>query len=226
MREWRLKARLRALIARPSVRRLGIVVVALGAIAIAFAISVTMLDDPVSAALRERAEAFLAALSERLYERHREDRLTRFEVCLLHAATLAGVAGTRLAYPEASALLYHYVYGDGSPLELPSSYFRNSTYLKAKVRELGPGRHGPIGFEQSADWRLSLALNPYYLTLEGKRVRISHPRIEFASAKARPTRTVVPIGKLRIRVHDNLVSALRPTPFEAYAEWERQGREE
>jgi len=150
----------------------------------------------------------------------REDRLSGADRLLLHTAVTSGIVVGWFAYPEASAILRHYVYGDGSGLELPADYFRQSAYLQRQVRDLGPGRHGPIGFEQVLDWRLSLALNPYYLDIADGRVRLFHPRIEFAATSGPPTRTVVPIGKLQIRFYDNLVQALDPTPFSVHAEWQ------
>lgn len=190
-----------------------------------FFMSVVFLDDPISRGLRARVEAFSNAQNERLYLRARNGALTGFDRMTLHGATLAGVAMGWVAYPEASAILFHYVYGDGSELELSSSYFRRSPYLSARIAELGPGRHGPIGFEQSRDWRLSLAFNPYYLDVDGECVRLWHPRIAFAAVSGEPTRTAVPIGKLRIQVYDNLISALDPTPFAAYSRWTRTSAE-
>ncbi len=177
-------------------------------------------DDPLSAAIRAHTEAALNNHIDRLYQRLHDGRLTRSDIGQLHAFVLIGVVVTRFSYPEASKILYHYVYGDGSELKLPSDYFRQSGYLSSKVKELGFGRHGPIGLQQYEDWRLSLALNPYYLEINNHRVRISHPRIEFAAESGTPVRTVVPIGNLRINVYDNLISALEPTPFAAFAEWE------
>ena len=134
--------------------------------------------------------------------------------------SLAGIGLGAIAYPEAGAILRHYIYGGGMELELSSEYFRRSPYLRARIAELGPGSHGPIWFRQSDDWRLSLALNPYYIDIEEERIRVFHPHIEFAAIRGAETYTIVPIGKLRIRFYDNLVSALDPTPFAAYAEWE------
>jgi hypothetical protein len=191
-----------------------------GVLTTALTAAILWLDDPFSVTLREHTEAAINGHSERLFQRLNEGRLTRFDIGQLHTFVLAGVAIGRFSYPEASMILYHYVYGDGSELELPSDYFRQSRYLSSKVAELGPGRHGPIGFKQHDDWRLSLALNPFFLDITGNRVRISHPRIEFAAASGAAVRTVVPIGKLRINVYDNLISALAPTPFAVYAEWE------
>lgn len=116
-------------------------------------------------------------------------------------------------------LLWHYVYGDGSDLELPSAYFQKSSYLTRKISEYGEGEYGPIALKQSDDWRMSLALNPYYLSIADKSVKVFHPFIRFASPQGERVWTSVPIGKLAIRVYDNLVSVMDPTPFYVYSEW-------
>jgi hypothetical protein len=111
------------------------------------------------------------------------------------------------------------VYGDGSDLRLESSYFRHSNLLAMEIERRSPGNHGPIWFQQSADMRLSLTFNPIFISVSGRSVRVGHPRIKFAAPEAPPVLTVIPVGKLRLRVFDNLVGALQSKPFAAYAEW-------
>ncbi|QQZ30870.1 hypothetical protein HMY34_04750 [Thiothrix subterranea] len=139
---------------------------------------------------------------------------------ILHSGILTGIAVSWFRYPEASALLFHYVYGDGSDLSLSADYFRESGYLKEKIAALGIGQHGAIGLRQQDDWRLALTLNPYYLDVTEQQVVLFHPHIAFAPLDSQRVPTIVPIGKLKIRVFDNLVSALEPKPFRAYAVWE------
>ncbi|HEA26640.1 MAG TPA: hypothetical protein ENH92_05900 [Ectothiorhodospiraceae bacterium] len=184
-----------------------------------FAISVTSLDDPVSVKLRAGTERYLNGYVEYLTKEAKDGTLGSFDMAILHTCILTGIATTRFIYPEGSILLYHYIYGDGSDLELPSSYFRESGYLRKKIEELGPGDHGPIVLRQHEDWRLSLALNPYYLSISDRRIRIYHPRIEFATLDSTKVRTVIPLGKMKLQVYDNLVSAINPTPFFVYSEW-------
>ena len=158
---------------------------------------------------------------ERLTDKAADRSLNFFDKTVLHTGLLSGIFICKFVYPEASKLLYHSVYGDGSDLELSAEYFRGSKYLKSKIRELGVGRHGPIPLKQYKDWRLSLVFNPYYLEIESNKVRIFHPRIEFAPVRGQKVATIIRIGKLKLRVYDNLVSALNPTPFYAYSEWEK-----
>ena len=183
--------------------------------------SITTLNDPLSTQLCSKTEQYLNAYVENLTERAGQHNLNLLDKAALHSGVLTGVAVSWFHYPEASALLLHYVYGDGSDLQLSADYFRKSVYLKKKIAALGIGRHELIGLHQQDDWRLALTLNPYYLDITEQQVVLFHPRIAFASLDAPRVPTIGPIGQLRIRVFDNLVSALEPKSFRAYAVWER-----
>jgi hypothetical protein len=135
---------------------------------------------------------------------------------------VGGIVLGQIISPEGAAILRHAVYGGGSELQLDPSYFKRSTFLSMEIARRGPGNHGPIWFQQSEDMRLSLAFNPIYLTISDRHIRVGHPRIQFPAPGASPVFTVIPIGKLRIRMFDNLVGALQSKPFAAYAEWRRE----
>ncbi len=184
-------------------------------------ISIVFLDDPISRRLRGTTQKVVNDYCKRLADRSQKDELGFLDKSVLHSGVLIGVGISKFIYPEASALLFHYVYGDGSDLELSSVYFKNSEYLADQIKKSGLGFHGPVGMKQDADYRLSLALNPYYLEIETGRVRIYHPNIEFAPVSGKKVPTIIPLGKLKIRVYDNLISSLNPTPFYVYSEWER-----
>lgn len=176
-------------------------------------------NDPLSAAMRPRAEAAINGLLASMERRSATGKLTILDRGILHLGVLGGIFLGRFIAPEGAAILCHAVYGDGSDLRLDSSYFRHSTLLVAQIERRGPGDHGPIWFQQSADVRLSLAFNPIFINITGRSVRVGHPRIKFAAPEAPPVLTVIPVGKLRLRVFDNLVGALQAKPFAAYAEW-------
>jgi len=55
---------------------------------------------------------------------------------------------------------------------------------------------------------MSLALNPYFLKVTADRVRVYHPQISFAPTNGPKVFTIVPVGRMKIKVFDNLVSAL------------------
>jgi len=124
-------------------------------------------------------------------------------------------------YIEAAELLQHYIHGEGKDLRLNSGYFESSEYLDQVISQKGLGNHGPIALRQDQDWRLSLALNPYYLEVSEQKIRIYHPKIEFADVDGELVYTVVPLGRIRLKVYDNLVSALDVSPFYVYAEWSK-----
>lgn len=190
-----------------------------------FGLSITMGSDPVSTALREATQHQLNAYINNLTEKAANKTLNSFDQSIMHIGLLAGIGISRIHHPEAAALLYHYVYGDGTALVLSSNYFKESEYLQTKVKALSEGQHGPMGLQQPDDWRLSLALNPYYLNIirlsdNQQYIRLYHPNIVFAPADSvTPTPTVVPIGKLQITMYDNLISAMQPTPFYVFSEW-------
>jgi hypothetical protein len=185
------------------------------------AISITMLDDPVSRSMRETTESYINHNIEKLVEKSSKNELGWVDKCVLHAGVITGIVASRLSYPEASRLLSHYVYGDGANLELSSSYFKQSQYLMRIINKLGQGQHGPISLQQKEDWRLALTLNPYYLDISDKEVRLYHPNLRFYPVGGvAQVFTIVPIGKLRLKVYDSLVSALDPIPFYVYSKWE------
>ena len=184
-------------------------------------ISITSFGDPISKKLRQSTEYVLDGYLHKLADRCAKGKLNLLDKSILHSGLLTGIIISKFIYPEAADLLYHYVYGDGSDLEISSDYFKKSKYLLTKIQKLGYGTHGPIGLKQYQDYRLSLAFNPYYLEINAKKVRIYHPKIEFAPVRGKKVPTKVPLGKLTIRVYDNLVSSLSPTPFYAFSEWER-----
>jgi hypothetical protein len=179
-------------------------------------------DDPLSAEIRPQAEGAINGLLASMQKRAAAGKLKRLDRVILHLGVLGGIVIGRFISPEGAAILRHAVYGGGSDLQLDPSYFKRSHLLAREIERRGPGNHGPIWFQQSEDMRLSLAFNPIYLTISDRSVRAGHPRIQFAAPDAPPVLTVIPIGKLRLRMFDNLVGALQPKPFAAYAEWRRE----
>ena len=147
-------------------------------------------------------------------------KLTILDRVILHLGVLGGIVFGQFISPEGAAILFHAVYGDGSDLQVDSSYFKRSKLLAMEIERRGPGNHGPIWFQQSEDMRLSLTFNPIFINISDRSVRVGHPHIKFAAAEAPPVPTVIRVGKLRLRMFDNLVGALQSMPFAAYAEWQ------
>jgi hypothetical protein len=176
-------------------------------------------DDPMSEGIRSRAEVAINGLLASMQKRAATGKLNMLDRVILHLGVLSGVVIGQFISPEGAAILRHAVYGNGSDLQLDPSYFKRSSFLAMEIERRGPGNHGPIWFQQSADIRLSLAFNPMFITIFNRSVRVGHPHVQFAAPNARPIVTVIPVGKLRLRMFDNLVGALQSKPFAAYAEW-------
>lgn len=176
-------------------------------------------ESQFSSALRDTVETQTNGLLARLSQSTSDNTLTPFDKILIRTFAYSGIALGHLVYPEAAQVLSHYIDGNGEPLALRPDFFQSSPFLKAQVLDRSDGTYGPIGFEQKRDWRLSLVLNPFYLSITGDKVKLYHPNIEFAHTHQDNVHTVVPIGKLNIVFYDNLISALNPTPFYVYSEW-------
>jgi len=176
-------------------------------------------EDQFSNAFRAKVENQVNEMLTELSHKTGEDTLSLSDRRLVKAFVYSGIALGRWAYPEAAQVLSHYIDGKGKTLALPSDYFQKSQYLNWLVHDKKDGTHGPFSFQQKRDWRLSLALNPLYLEINGDQIKLYHPKIEFAHARQSDVYTVVPIGKLNIVFYDNLISALNPTPFYVFSEW-------
>lgn len=185
------------------------------------AFSVTSLNDPLSQQLRTWTEHNLNQAIENLTVKAEHQQLNWLDKTVLHSALWLGCGIAYWQYPEASKILWHYVYGQGEALTLEAEYFQQSDYLKQQIQQLGQGKHGPLTLKQAQDWRLSLALNPYYLDITANDVRIYHPHIAFAPLNSTRTYTILPLGYLRLRLYDNLIQAFNPKPFAVSASWKR-----
>ena len=206
-------------------RVLGRIVLLVFAVAIAVAAAIVLSPDPLSAAGRAAIEHGLDRYLDRMRQRAARGAMTTTDRVVLHSGIIAGIGLGYVIYPEAAAVLRHAAYGDGSTLVLSPDYFRRSPYIRRQVARRGTGKHGPIRFPQQEDMRTSLALMPIYLDITPDSVRISHPYVMFAAADSVPVTARVLIGRLNLRIYDNLVGAIQRHPFEAYAIWARDDRE-
>jgi len=183
--------------------------------------SLVLSADPVSGKLRSSFEKIVNGYIKSLAHRASSRTLTSIDKIAIRTSIFVGISISKINYPEAAELLQHYVHGEGKDLRLDSVYFESSEYLDQVISLKGVGNHGPIALNQDQDWRLSLALNPYYLEVTEQKIRIYHPKIKFADVDGELVYTVVPLGKIRLKVYDNLVSALDVSPFYVYAEWSK-----
>jgi hypothetical protein len=74
------------------------------------------------------------------------------------------VVGVKYIPTEGVRILYHYMFGDGSDLELNSDYIPQSTVIVSRLKKMNVGETRKISFKQSEDWRLSYAINGFSLT--------------------------------------------------------------
>lgn len=177
--------------------------------------------DPASAAARGLTEGAVNGALDGVRRRGARAQLTALDRAVLHAGVIGGSHTFGLLYPEGGVVLRHAVYGGGGELEVDSRYFRRSPVIVAQVARLGLGTHGPLWVKAGEDFRLTLTFNGYYLRVTDDRVRLYHPDMTFAPAAGAPVPTIVPVGRMRFRVPDNLVSAMGSRSFYCWSEWER-----
>jgi hypothetical protein len=113
--------------------------------------------------------------------------------------------------PEGVDILTSYIFGGGEDLILESDYLPESPVIKKELRKMSVGQTKRVTFKQSDDWRLSYALNPFYLTKTKDGFKV-HQRIKFDTTGDVYT-YVIFLGK-KIKVYDNWINYLGTTPFD------------
>lgn len=117
-----------------------------------------------------------------------------------------------LFFPEASKILRHYCFGDGSTLYLKSSYIKRSPVVKRKLKYMQVGQKKKVGMHQWEDFRLAYALNPF--TMEKKKDKVIITQwIQFAKTN----KVITWFGP--IPLPDNIVHTFKCTPFLVYHEF-------
>jgi len=115
-------------------------------------------------------------------------------------------------FPEASKILKHYCFGNGSDLILNADYIKTSRVVKTRVATMSIGQKMKVGFEQSEDWRLSFALNGFTIEKQKNKVIINQ-WIKFdRSGEVKTVFYFIPIS-------DNIVHTFNCTPYMARTEW-------
>jgi len=117
-----------------------------------------------------------------------------------------------LIYPEASQILYHYCFGNGSDLILDPSYIKTSPVILNTLKKMKVGDKKIIRFSQKEDWRLSYAFNPMTIEKYKDSVYI-HQYIKFDSGKR--DYTILNLCGKKIKVYDNIVHTFKCKPFTA-----------
>lgn len=117
-----------------------------------------------------------------------------------------------LFFPEASKILRHYCFGDGSTLYLKSNYIKNSPVVKKKLAKMKVGDKRKVGMHQWEDFRLAYALNPFSIEKRKNKVIISQ-WIQFDKTN----RVITWFGP--IPLPDNIVHTFDCKPFLVYHEF-------
>ena len=117
-----------------------------------------------------------------------------------------------LFFPEASQILRHYCFGDGSTLYLKSDYIKRSPVVLKKLKKMKVGQKRKVGMHQWEDFRLSYALNPFTMEKRKDKVVITQ-WIQFD----RTNKVITWVGP--IPIPDNIVHTFKCTPFLVYHEF-------
>lgn len=187
---------------------------------ILFILSITCFNDKYSHHLRLFVQNHLNLYFSNLAEKTDNETLTKFDKIQIHGIAITGIIVGYILYPEAGQIFQHCIYGDGSTLKVKSDYFKDCTGIKILVNQYGPGLHGPLYIKQSIDYRLSLAFNPFYLEITPEKIKIYCPNTKFTK-NHKTYITIIPIGKLNIKINDSIFTAIQAKPFLSYSEWER-----
>lgn len=121
-------------------------------------------------------------------------------------------------FPEASEILRHYCFGDGSTLYLRSDYIKNSPVVKKKLQQMRVGQKKKVGMHQWEDFRLAYALNPFTMEKRNDKVVITQ-WIQFDKTN----KVFTWFGP--IPLPDNIVHTFNCKPFLVYHEFSRSEKE-
>lgn len=109
-------------------------------------------------------------------------------------------------YPEASKILAHYCFGDGSELILKNEYIKKSPVIIYHINDMSENEKRKIGMHQLEDLRLSFALNPFTINKSKNKITISQ-FIKFDKTG----KSITWIGPLP--VPDNIVHVFNCNPY-------------
>lgn len=176
-------------------------------------VGLLLLLSPAGRLLERAVDGHLTAM----HRRHLAGRSTPADYwqCRLLYGAIGHLGGLR--YPEAGAIITHYLGGSGRDLWLPAGYLRRSPVVRRHLATLRPGQTRVVTLRQAEDWRLSYALNPFRLRRgPGSKVELWQWMAFLPDPAAR---TVLNLGLVRFTVPDGLILVLRPKPFMARSTW-------
>jgi hypothetical protein len=207
-------------------RNLLFLVAAVFLLPLIFSLLTLFSPGPLSNLIRIKIESAVNDQMDEWYEKAADGSLEASDLDQIRRGISIGAFFYGIKYPEAASVLKHYVGGEGGTLELKSGYFKKSAALQQLIEDLPPGEHGPLWLKQSDDYRLTLALNPFYISKSSEKIRLFHPQLEFASPFEGKVFTIIKLGKMNFKVYDNLVNAAGGKKFYCFAEWDFELKKE
>ena len=111
-----------------------------------------------------------------------------------------------ILYPEASRILYHYCFSDGSELVLKNNYLKRSPVILYHIQNMNVGEKRRVGMHQWEDMRLTYGFNPFNIEKYKEYVIINY-YIDFT----RKSDVITMIGP--IPIPDCIVHGFNCTPF-------------
>jgi len=179
--------------------------------------------DPISETFRGMASEGLEAMFDSVADDAALNRVTPLDKLIAHGGVAVGGAAYWLNAPEASKIIWHYCYGDGSQLVIDPVYIKASPVVLRAIPTLKDGEITIVSFHQDDDYRLSLALNPFKIMAKNTGGFTHYKvwqKVEFEIGKKKGVKTAIRLGRFQVMVRDGFVHALGCKPFEAISEWD------
>lgn len=79
----------------------------------------------------------------------------------------------KVIFPEASDIVRHYCFGNGSTLTSKSDYFKFSPVILSHIKSMKTGEVRRVGAHQWEDFRMTYALNPFTIYRSKEKIIIS-----------------------------------------------------
>jgi len=129
------------------------------------------------------------------------------------------IFGGSVLYPEASKILKHYLFGDGSDLYIRSRYFFKSDIISSNLENMNSDESNRISLRISDDPRIAYAVNGFTIKKIDSTFYVTQ-YIEFDISEGTGVHTSFPRGYDTLYVPDRLIRIFEPfggcKPFTVY----------
>lgn len=140
---------------------------------------------------------------DRITHNYDNSKVTENDIKVMKGFYDTLIFGGKIIYPEASKILEHYLYGDGTDLYINSSYFLKSKIISKAISEK-KYPIGPVTLRISDDPRIAYAVNGFYIINKDNKPSITQ-RIEFDESGGTGVYTTFPVIGGSIKVPDRLI---------------------